>query len=99
MTTTEGFWVESSSFWLYISKNIGVGVEIYPTQNRSAISMLCRVGESNNEIQIFPRFQAELLTVDEARFQAAVLMKAVDIANDWKTYQKMMRWADRQILF
>jgi hypothetical protein len=95
MTTTEGFWIESNSLWLYISQNVGVSVEIYPTQNRSAISMLCRVGESNNEIQIFPQFQTELLTVDEARSQASVLMKAVDVANDWKTYQQMMNWADR----
>lgn len=91
MTTTEGFWVKSSFFWLYISKNIGVSVEIYPTQNRSAISVLCRIDESNNDLQIFPQFQTEILTVDEARLQASVLMKAVDIADDWKTYQQMMR--------
>jgi hypothetical protein len=93
--TTEGFWVKSNSFWLYISENIGVSVEIYPTQNRSAISMLCRIGESNNELQIFPQFQTEILTVDEARSQASVLMKAVDVAGNWKTYQQMMVWANR----
>lgn len=97
MTTTEGFWVKSSFFWLYISENIGVSVEIYPTQNRSAISVLCRIDESNNELRISPQFQTGILTVGEARLQASVLMKAVDVADDWKTYQKMMRWGDRPI--
>jgi hypothetical protein len=95
MKTGDGFWVKASSFWLYISENIGTSIEMYPCQNRSAISMLCRIYEGNEGIRISPHHEIDDLMPEEARVQASILLEAAVIADNWKMYQEMVKGSKR----
>ncbi|MBD2158881.1 hypothetical protein [Leptolyngbya sp. FACHB-16] len=67
-----------------------MSIEIYPSQNRSAISMLCRINESDEGTIIEINPESRQLTAEKARFQASILLKAAAIIDNWPAYQRMI---------